>query len=155
MKYFLLFQIFIFLLSAASYGQNDKKLVISIRQHVFPYGTEVCYIVNYNNIKVYKTTKRDIKVLKCIRTLARSEIDSVKVLMHNIFSHNYNGYYAPPVLDGVTWKFELALDATTKTYDISNCRLKPLEDLINYLNSTVPRRRRYIRMDWFKRDYCE
>ena len=105
MKYFLLFLIIITLLSTASYSQNGEKLEISISQHIFPYGPEVCYVINRNNINVLKTTKRDVKVLKCVRTLSGSEIDSLKIFIHNIF----------------------------KTYDISNCRLKPLEDLINYL----------------------
>ena len=136
-------------------AQNKERVYALIYQQILPGGSEYCYVLKDSKIRVYKI-KNNNQILKCKRSLSRVEFDSIIGQVNNILTQNYNYTYSDSrILDGINWSFELSLNERKSTFKISNCKLKPFEDLLNVLNSSLPTKKRYIRMDWLNPKNCE
>jgi hypothetical protein len=138
----------ILLLGNSTFSQNTERIEIQITQQILPDGISYLYSLDNSKLKVFKITKT-IKILKCVKYLNKTQLDSIVQNTTKILDQNYDSLYFGGAFDGVNWKFEIEFNNIHKKVLIDNYYLESFDNLIMTINNSLPMKRQYIRMDWF------
>jgi len=146
-----------FTITCNLFSQDKLFISIQIEQLVLPDGKAHLYKLKNRNVKVFRKTYRDRNIFLTSRRLTQNQYDSIQYYTKQVFDSNYVTSYYGGYLDGINWQFKFQYNDLTKNIHVDNSYLPILDNIVNLINQSVPKRKRYIRMDHFdfKKEYWD